>query len=453
MSACASCGRRLTRGSAFCAACGRPAGRDVGRLDIELDGSDASPDGHDVVLAPARASRRWLAGGLVAVLVAVVATSVASGRGDGSAAGSTTTTSTTAASTPTGEASTTAASTTAPTSGDAAALQQTFLIGTEPLFGEATGLALMVAVGPSSYRVDLDAATVTRVTFGSGVFDLQLTPAGLLFRSDDAPVAQLRRPGSDASTVEPLSDGDHFLGVGPADRAWFVRYRPLAPSVFWYQDGDGPRSEFASPSGDYAVPDGVGGLVLGAPGGVYRWVPGVDAPHRVSTGRLQFAGGGLAMVTECDEVLTCADTLLDVRTGERRPPPVPASGTEAPFTYGGISPDGQVVFVLDGTESGLPTWSAVAPDGTTVDLGRLATDCISVGCSFAPQWSPDGRWVVWSPDQTTVTAWRPGLAAPVRLTLPALPEAEPSGGYRPGRPELSVTVGSLEAVVALGGER
>lgn len=438
MTACASCGRRLARGSGFCASCGRAARGQAPDVVVELDGHGATTGGHDVVLAPARLSRRWLAGGLVGALAAVVAASVASG-GEGATVPTTSLAATTSIGTSSGTSSGIAATT-------AATIPARFAIGTGPLLGEPTGLALLLALGQRTYRVDLDAATVTLVDLGSSVYDLQLTPIGLMYRTGDGGLAQLRRAGGAATN---LGDPVGYLGAGPAGRAWFVRYGDGGNDpTFWYQDAGGRPTEFSLPVG-HGVPDGAGGLLLDAPGGTYRWVPGGGGPRRLSPGRLKLAGGGLALVDECDEAMQCADVLLDVGSGEHRPLPVPAPGTPA-YTDGRISPDGRVLFVVHDIDTGAPSWSAVTLDGDTVPLGRLSTNCLSVGCTLAPQWSPDGRWVVWSPDQAALAAWRPGLAEPVRVTLP---DGERPDTFNPGRPELSYTVGALADLVAIGGDR
>ncbi len=377
--------------------------------------------------APARASRRWLGGGLVAALAAVVVASVAAGD-DTQATAPTTVV----------PASTTVP--TAPAPAVTTTVPSVVRVGDGPLLGEATGLALLVTTGDQTFRVDLDAATVTRL--GRSVSDVRQTASGVVYRDTDGPELQLRRPGRGSATG--LGDA-RYLGDGPADRAWFATFGPNARRL-WSEDLTGAIVDVELPAGTgYGVPDDLGGLLIPAPGGTYRWLAG-EGVRRISGGAFVVAGGGRALVHECDEALACSLVSLDLRTGQRRT--VPTVSGVRPDDYGHLSPDGYLFAVPAGDDR----FVAVSPDGRGVDLGPVDSPCLSVGCPNGPRWSPDDRWVVWTRGVTSIMAWRAGLAAPIRLETVEAGVRSASLATAASDPgSTAVAVGTLDAFAALDG--
>lgn len=447
MSACPACGRRTAAGDTFCAGCGRAlAGSGPPAVEIEMDAG--AVDGAEVVLARP-SPRRWWVGAAVLGLAGIVVASVATGGGPARSEGATTTTppATTAAPTtttpstlppPTSTASTASPPTSAP-----------IRLGPAPLLGEPSGLALVVGVGEDRYLVDLDAATAGRLALPTDLAELEYTAAGLVGRSPGDNAVRLVRPPTPGP--DPLIDAS-YVGSDARGRAWFtvpVANRPRF-RLLYLERGATAAVGVDLPGGGFALPDGTGGLVVDAPGGVYRWTDDA-AITRVSAGRMEAAGGGTVVVGECDEALRCRDVAVDVVTGARRELPVVAGLEPASYAYGAVSPDGQVLLGLRGAEGAADAppagLVAVTADGTAVELGPHPS-CLRPACGGAT-WSPDGRWLVWAADGSTVAAWRPGLARPVRLTLPEA-VTNPFGlGPGVGRPTLSVLVGPADELRAL----
>lgn len=433
MNACATCGHRLGRGDAFCSACGRAPGAGLD-LVVELDGTpDAA--GHEFVLAPHRRSHtRFVGVVVVGLATAALAVSLSTGSRDAATVPATATTATTgsgAASTAVAmraEASTTMVSTASP-------------IGIGPLLGEPTGLGLLVVVGNGTFRIDLYAGMILPAGLRLDPLEFEITPLGLLQRSSDG-VSLWRAPGRGEPRSLPKTS---FLGVGPPQRLWF-KQPEAEPRGFtvWYEEAGVDRVDVDLPRGsEIVLPDGLGGLVIGALGGIYRWQPGDWTPRRFSVGSVLSAAGGFVLAAECDDDLGCGAVVHDLRTGTSRPAPI-VPGLEGPYAYGQVARDGEVLLALR-TENGDPSLVAVTMAGAVVDLGKARLGCLRSGCAAMPHWSPDGRWLFWVEDPTTIAAWRLGLDRPVEIRLP---DAALASELHPGA--ISFDVDVLERVRSFG---
>jgi len=210
------------------------------------------------------------------------------------------------------------------------------------------------------------------------------------------------------------------------------------------------------PGVQYALPDGLGGLVASAPGGVYR-LTAAGGAARLAPGALVDVSNGHVLEERCDADLRCRYWVHDLRAGTERPGPELSSQSGPGGLAGGsatISPDGAWVARLrpvgapTGGSFGTPTELTVTgADGATVDLGVVAFDCAGIGCDGGLRWSPDGSWLFGLRSLDELFAWRPGLAAPVSLR-----PGELAGGYFGGVNRLVVdTRTRLQALSAAPG--
>lgn len=433
MSACPSCGRRHSAGDAFCAACGRSLqGGETPELTVELDGA------HEVVLARSASPRRGWAVAAALALAAVVASVVVGGGDDGEAVTTTVPAATTSVGA--GPATTSTSTTDAPTTMPPST---TISIGSAPLLGEPTGLGVLVRASDGDvHLVDLDAATVATQSIDERYTELRWSPVGMVARLADG---GWRILASGAESI-PLGPEDNYLGSDSTGRAWFRRNSRGAQEDLVAVRADPAATETLDVAdGRYAVPDGLGGLVIDAPSGVYRWTDGA-AVVRIADGRFEAAGGGVVVLGECDEAMRCRDVAADLRTGERTVLPDIDGVARAGYGYGAVSPDGRAVIAVRGTDQ---TMVAVGLDGTVIELGTSLTGCFSPACSGS-DWSPDGRWLVWQTPEGTISAWRAGLAAPVRLELP-VSVTNSFGVVRSAvGPAQLVAVGPVEELRAIG---
>ena len=418
MTRCAACDGRLARGALFCAACGAARDRATGvGPDIELDGADIADGGTEV-----RFERRPVGGGRLVtaavLLVGVVVTgSVALSSGGGGAALGPTTV---AISTTERAVSTTEPVVTTSEPDTTTTSPPVVRIGDGPMLGEPTGLSLLVG-GSHVAVIDLDRATFTIVeTLSRYVVGGQITPVGIAYQGGGGGLSLLA-PGS--SKPQDIADGGVYLGEGPVGRAWFLLYGQSAggPQIV-HVDAPGASPIVAElPAGvSVAYPDGDGGLVTAAGGGIYRVAPG-GAPARIGTGDLLGARDGHALARSCDDGLRCHYVVVDVATGAVRAGPTAPAGSWGDASAL-LSPDGS--WLLE-PEDAAPADGRVRRmvarglDGTTVELGSAVAACFSALCSFGPEWAPTGGWLVWIVDPTTIAAWRPGLDEPRTVKLPA----------------------------------
>lgn len=415
MSRCAGCSTRLARGASFCPVCGRSAQTGPPALLIETDDGEPDEAGREVVLAPTRrSSQRWVAGALVVAIAAVVGVSVTSGGDDGKVASVTTraTPRTTRAARP--ATTSAAAEATAPASSTTTAKLPG--LGPGPLLGEQTGLGLLVWSADGVYRVDLDASKLERTALRSADGDPDRTSIGLVLQSVEQGTRRLLAPGAARAATVSAESGT-FLGEGPPGRLWFLDYASdeVRSEAIWYRDGTANRIDVPLPADvQMAVPDGLGGLVLQAPGSVFVMAAPDATPRRLAYGTLIWAGDGHALVAECSDELRCAPTVYDLRDGSSRNTPRGFVG--GAFAFSALSPDGTHLFAVDAVGGGTEL-TAVGVGGGITRLGPIRTPCFSPSCNSAVVWSPDGRWLFWVSGDGDVSAWRVGLADPIVLSL------------------------------------
>lgn len=406
MSRCAACRTRLARGSSSCPACGRPVGpAGPPTLELEADGW-AVDDGAEVALAGGRSSRRWAIGAAVVVLGAAVAASVV-GTGPPDRRGAPTTTAAPATTTRPPRATTTRPTT-------AVAPAEPLAPPAGPLLGETTGLGLLLWAADGVFRLDLDAGTLVRTRLRSEDGDPDLTSVGLVFQALDGPARRLLRPGDERPATVSAASGP-FVGEGPPGRLWFVDYVDQGEAI-WYRDGTANRIDVPIPAGaSMTRPDGVGGLVVQAPGGVYALATPDAAPRRIASGQLLWWGYGRALVAECDDQLRCGATVYDLRSGEART--APRGFVRGAFAFQAVSPDGTQLLALN-DDPAQATLTAVGLGGGITRLGPIRSPCFIAECGGAVVWSPDGRWLFWVSGDEQVSAWRVGLADPIVVPVP-----------------------------------
>lgn len=131
------------------------------------------------------------------------------------------------------------------------------------------------------------------------------------------------------------------------------------------------------PGGARAVgPDGRGGVVIvNDSGGIYRLVD--SGYQRLSVGTLLALGPRRALVSECDDEMSCALKVLDLSTGTRRPVPaspgivvltadLSADGTMAALAYPGV--DGRSMVALMDLDSGRRKALHLSADGQVINM-------------------------------------------------------------------------------------
>jgi hypothetical protein len=438
VSACATCGHRLGRGDTFCSSCGRAQGAG---LDLIVE-FDSTPDagGHEFVLAPRhRSHRRFVGVAVVGLATTALAVSLSTGSHDAATVPTTKTATTATTATTESDTSSTAVATRVEAS--TTLVSAASRIGSGPLLGESTGLGLLVVVGNGTFRIDLDAGMILPAGLRLDPLEFEITPLGLLERSSEG-VSVWRAPGRGEPRSLPKTS---FLGAGPPQRLWF-RQLQVEPRGFtvWYEEASVDRVDVELPRGsEIVLSDGLGGLVIGALGGIYRWQPGDWTPRRFSVGSVLSVAGGFVLAAECDDDLGCGAVVHDLRTGTSRPAPI-VPGLEGPYAYGQVASDGEVLLALRNV-NGDQSLVAVTMAGAVVDLGEARLGCLRSGCTAVPHWSPDGRWLFWAKDPTTIAAWRIGLDRPVVIRLP---DAALASELHPGA--LSFDVDVLERVRSFG---
>jgi hypothetical protein len=166
-------------------------------------------------------------------------------------------------------------------------------------------------------------------------------------------------------------------------------------------------------------PDGAGYLLLAGIGGVYDVRPG--SVHRITTGVLLAGGPTRWLTVECDDSLSCANVVIDRRSGARHSLDTPVYSL-APNS-GTISPDGRTAAMLllhDGISSG---------GIHLLDLDSGADRSIDVTPpggenQMSPQlvWSPDSRWlfVTDAGGRVMIINRATGVAKPLGTRLPPL---------------------------------
>lgn len=392
---CRACGAELPTAAAFCSRCGAPAD-DVPVLPLVGEASPATPDG--TAEGPPAGSARTLVGIVVGVLIVLVVMSTLAGGGDDGSEAAEAPTSTTRRPPP---------STTTPRP-SAPAVPGSFI---EPDATLPAGLE-MVAI------VDSREGGVLVVDLATGVQVELPEPAGTIHTavwSGEVVLVQadrgLFRLAGDPSAPWTLVErgGDEF-GVGWLDwngLAMFQGESPWGEPTMVRADGS-VQSWSIPPSASrqlwrYGGPRGAVDerLVLETSDGIY----GIDqagAVDRISYGRVVGLGHGRLLVHRCDAALRCEQVLLDADGGVvRRLPDTPH---DLDPWMGGVAPDGDTVWVVGGSHSGLGDGMWIAPGGEWTAVGGGVPT------------SPYGG-VVWTSDSTQVAWWDQSTASIVVIDL------------------------------------
>ena len=406
-----------------------PPVEDDDALVVEAIGAEGTS--HDVVFArPLLGRSRWLAAGVVGLIGLVVASVALGGGGDNAVAPTTArsaapvaraTVAPAAATTEAASSTSSSVDETTPPEGPATTQPTSGRVGSGPLLGEPSGLVVYSVTVGRLVRLDLDSGVITETAFAMGSDQIWPTSVGAVAQSSDRNLVLVPPDGTPPRRL--AGSGAWLLGEGPPGRLWYQE--PSAGEAelgLFYRDGpDGEPVRVAVPAGrnGQLLPDGTGGVLVSAGGGVYRLVPRAP-PRRLGSGYLVDARNGYSLEYTCDAVMVCGFVVRDVRTGVVRPAPGDAARV---FGAGGgqLSPDGRWVLVRSGGSEGTPSSgiTALGPDAATVDLGSAPDGgCVTANCPAAPSWSPDGRWVIGSREPGVLWAWRPGLDAPLTITIP-----------------------------------
>ena len=378
---------------------------DIEPLDIEILGFDSWS--HEIVVSrPHRRSRRWLLaiGGVVLIALATnaVVDALAPDDHDGR------------------RARAVPAAATAPPGTSALPLR----LSPGPLLGVPTGVSLLILASGRIARLDLDEATIMLSPNFVSYVDLLAVPGGVVGRVDNGADDELRIVADDGGSVASLGPGE-LLGAGSLD-AWVVTgdARRVLGSVGGV---DVPVRPLPTPWLRSAVPtvvrpDGVGGGIYEAAGGVFRWAPGDDsAPVRVAPGVLLDADHGFVATRSCYPGPSCALTVTDVRAGETR---VIAESDAAKDLDVRVSSDGRWLLRDEFSEPGVratsPHYLERVEDGATFGLPREATaTAFRPGFGTRPAaWSDDGRWLFFVSGRDDVVAWDLERQRSVEIALP-----------------------------------
>jgi len=415
-------------------------------LDLVVDDPDVAGHTDIDVDRSRRDRRRWIvAGGAAAAIGLVVAATLSGG---GSTIQSLTPTSAPPASPSTtgspvvppidvSEVASTTASSDEPTTSTTGVQLGS---GRGPLLGEATGVTLTMIGDGTLKHLDLDTGVLvaSSINVFADFVNMRRVTGGIVFTDSSGPAAMPRFLADGATAPMALAfvppatlTADSFLqfmGEGPPGRYWLSRQEPSS-NRFSVGYVDAPGAELTlvtNPVGAEfgAVPDGTGGLIFRAPGGVYRVAPGEDQVSRIGTGELIDAGDGHLLEVSCDEQLRCALVVHDLATNTTRRLPGDFNGADIRFGRAGgiLSPDGTQAALVSSNgnndqsltievrndNGAAVTWTVETPNG----------GCPFAGCSGAPTWSSDSHWLFGVRNRTSLWAWRPGLSEPRIVELP-----------------------------------
>lgn len=225
-------------------------------------------------------------------------------------------------------------------------------------------------------------------------------PDGVLAFSEESGTAEFVPDDAAAERVEvPGAQGGRGFATllpGPPGQAWLSRFdydRGSTTVELLDLSGRsaGGRRTITVPGTAWpaVLPDGVGGLLVQATGGV--WSLAGDRPSRVTRGRVLATGPRALVLLDCDDALVCSRYVREQATGlERRLGPAePSDG----FTETGLtSPDGRWVatrgYGTDGTDRVVVVDLL---DGRTVATLHDDGGSLSVDPTNALVWTPDGR--------------------------------------------------------------
>ena len=417
MNQCPRCGERLARGAVFCASCGERADRGLLRVEV-VDGSDDDNGATEVRFARPAFDRRWLGALAVAALAALVIGSVLVGRGSDPSADSASTTDPRLPLTRPSTATTTRPSARPTVAGTPTSLV-TAALGSGPLLGQPSRLALYALASGLVYRIDLDTGVAVEISLQVFGDQLWSTSLGVVTAARDGSLLLFPVDGGPVLTLSETPA--QFLGEGPAGRLWYQQYGDGAvPSTVWSRYGAGGAAiavDLPATVTGQVWPDGLGGVLVEAPGGIYR-ITASQPARRISTGVVLDARNGYLLEYGCDEAMVCGTSVRDLRTNAGRTVTPPTSDGLAGAM---VSPDGRWLVVGSRTDTGGPAGPvrASGPAGQDVDLGvSINGGCMVRWCPDAPTWAPDGSWLFGVRDATTLWAWHPGLDAPRLITVP-----------------------------------
>lgn len=150
--------------------------------------------------------------------------------------------------------------------------------------------------------------------------------------------------------------------------------------------------------------DGLGGLLLAAPGGTYRLDGRTGAVARVSDGRVAGVAGTLRAEVLCDERLACRLRVVQTRSGQvLHDRPLPATPPGALDRLGALSPDGHYLARLAPFARSLRLQVIDLATGRLADVARAGESALTGG----PAWTPDGQRLVWVDPRGRLRAWGP----------------------------------------------
>lgn len=422
---CARCRRPVPDGAAFCPSCGAAVGA---ALEIELDDAPTAGDGASEVVFERGPSRSRRAGaGAAAALAVAIGAAVASGGGGDRTAATTTTTRVVRATTTTAPPATTAAPAGPSTSAAPTTTTTIAVVGAgSPLLGEPVGATLLLTSVRGVVALDLDTGTAAPVdTGGRLVFAEDLLPVrGGFVGWSQGTVTVVRTDGGDRGEFGRTSGGGQLLGTDATGAAWLLQFENGPPALVRLVDASSPAQPVTLPLATtiypFARPDGLGGLVQDAGGGVFRWEVG-GTPVVLAEGLVVDAAGGFVLTQRCYPDPACTFTVTDVRGGAPRSLPVLA-GDVVDATR--LSPDGRWLVTNIATRGPEPADGPLVlrevTSGRTVELAVANGKALRSNGWMRSRlaWTADGRWLFYLSDGRTLRAWRDGLDSPIDIVLP-----------------------------------
>jgi hypothetical protein len=288
-----------------------------------------------------------------------------------------------------------------------------------------TGLVAFVASAlfdrPGLSVVELDTGRVRQIMTGA----VALPSFGAVATMGDAAVV-LTDDGLVAAHPE---GGLQELGAAPApDPGGVAAYDAGRADALWRVSGDAGqlRAELLTDTGTVArrvelpdgyvalAGDGLGGLLVVSPDRhLWRIPPDRDGVERVDSSLPLAVNAGHLATVRCDDRFVCGVEVVDLASGNRHLIP----GSLQPGTFAALSPNGtRLAQVLGASDAvGTSTVLAVFDTGSGAQLTRQPYPSIPNG---PPQWSPDGRWLVWS-DYRGLQVWNVAdVSAPRSIAVP-----------------------------------
>jgi hypothetical protein len=310
----------------------------------------------------------------VGVVVLVGLLAVLDGDGDGTAARPAATTTSSSSTTTTRRAVVTTAPTTSTT--------------TLPsmLLGQLSGVRLLVHVDRGAIIVDLDTGAITLPEV-SLVDAVAARSGGVVIGGPGGgPSASYLAAPYDGTPVPiaPLPVGQ-IVPSAHDDRVWLVSasgppFRVVEVSV----TSEVTTPEFPLPGDGYVAGAVDDGLVVAAHGSIFV-VRGADDITPLGAGEVLDASGRTIAAIACDDAAQCSLTMIDARTGRRRPTDVGAAFGQATF-----SPDGSLLAFLAGS-------GRAPPELVVVDVATGSARDLDVAVNefdgLPPAFSFDGRWL------------------------------------------------------------